>query len=301
MKFGQIDEALLNETDFKLPAEPAFNRGVLPGKPAAKPVIRLGCTTWNRKDWVGDIYPKGTKEKDFLTEYARSYASVELNATHYKIYGPDAIAGWAEKVKNPDFRFCPKVPQSISHYSHLVNAREATTAFLEGVSAFGNMLGPIFLQVGESFAPNRRDSLFSYLASLPTDLRFFAELRHPDWFADPHNSQELYSTLRKLNTGLIITDTAGRRDVVHMHLPVPRAMVRFVGNSLHPTDFQRADDWINRLHFWLENGLEEAYLFIHQHNDDGVNELANYFAERLEGFPGLEIRKPRSFKENTLF
>ncbi|WP_298712554.1 DUF72 domain-containing protein, partial [Chitinophaga sp.] len=149
MKFGQTDAALLAETDFKLPAEPAFNQGALPGKPFSKPVIRLGCTTWNRKDWVGDIFPNGTREKDFLTEYARSFASVELNATHYKIYGPDTITGWAEKVKNPDFRFCPKVPQSISHYSNLVNARESTTAFLEGVLAFGEMLGPIFLQVGE--------------------------------------------------------------------------------------------------------------------------------------------------------
>ncbi len=47
----------------------------------------------------------------------------------------------------------------------------------------------------------------------------------------------LYNNLRNLGMGLIITDTAGRRDVVHMHLPVPRALIRFVGNSLHPTDY----------------------------------------------------------------
>ena len=301
MQFGRQDPGVLNNIDFKLPAEPAFNSGVLRGQPAARPLVTLGATTWNRKDWLGGVFPKGTKEKDFLSEYAKHFGSVELNATHYKIYPPGTIRGWAEKAGTPDFRFSPKVPQGISHYSSLVNAKEQTDAFLESIYAFGNRLGPVFMQMSESFGPARKDLLFTYLASLPKDLPFFVELRHPEWFSDPHHSETLYHTLRNLNMGLIITDTAGRRDVVHMHLTVPRAMIRFVGNRLHPTDYQRADDWVNRLAFWLANGLEEADIFIHMHDDTAVPEMAVYLGERLEAATGLKIRKPNLQRENTLF
>jgi hypothetical protein len=61
MQFGRQDLSVLNNIDFKLPAEPAFNRGALPGRPAAQPVIRMGATSWNRKDWLGGVFPKGTK------------------------------------------------------------------------------------------------------------------------------------------------------------------------------------------------------------------------------------------------
>lgn len=301
MQFGRQDLSVLNNIDFKLPAEPAFNRGALPGRPAAQPVIRMGATSWNRKDWLGGVFPKGTKEKDFLQEYSKHFSSVELNATHYKIYPPETFRGWAEKVGNPEFRFCPKLPQSISHYSNLVNAKDQTDAFLESILAFEGTLGPVFMQMSESFSPARKDLLFTYLASLPRDLRFFLELRHPDWFADPHHATALYNNLRNLGMGLIITDTAGRRDVVHMHLPVPRAMIRFVGNSLHPTDYQRADDWVNRLAFWLANGLEDAYIFMHMHDDIAVPEMAIYLADKLEAATGLKIRKPYIHRENTLF
>ncbi|MBO9151855.1 DUF72 domain-containing protein [Chitinophaga sp. GCM10012297] len=301
MQFGRQDLSILNNIDFKLPAEPAFNGEVLCGKPAAAPQVRLGATSWNRKDWLGGVFPKGTKEKDFLSEYSKHFDSVELNATHYKIYPPETIRGWAEKVNTPGFRFSPKVPQSISHYSNLVNARDQTDAFLEGALAFGNRLGPVFMQMSESFGPARKDLLFTYLASLPKDLSFFVELRHPDWFADPHHSSALYHNLRNLGIGLVITDTAGRRDVVHMHLPVPRAMIRFVGNSLHPTDYQRADDWVNRLAYWLANGLREADIFMHMHNDTAVPEMAVYLGEKLEAATGLKIRKPYLHRGNTLF
>jgi uncharacterized protein YecE (DUF72 family) len=298
MQFGRTDPGLLNDIDFKLPAEPAFNQGVLPGRLALKPSFYLGATSWNRKDWVGSVFPKGTKEKDFLEQYAKHYNCVELNATHYKIYPPETIRKWAEKVKGRDFRFCPKVPQSISHYSNLVNAKEPTTAFLEGVMAFEEHLGPIFLQVGEQFSPARKDQLYNYLASLPTDLTFFLELRHPEWFIQP---QELYTTLRQLGIGLVITDAAGRRDCAHMHLPLPKAFIRYVGNGLHPTDYIRADDWVNRLHYWLENGLEEIYFFLHMHDDVAVPEMSIYLASKLEAASGLKLTKPVIHRDNTLF
>ena len=301
MDFGRVDEALLNDLDFKLAAEPVFNKKVLKGQPAKKPQIYVGCAKWGRKEWIGKIYPKGTKEAGFLDEYVHHYNSIELNATHYKIYEPDAIRKWDAKAAGHHFKFCPKVPQSISHYSQLTNAGPQTTAFLEGVLAFGEHLGPIFLQVSDKFSPSRKDQLFQYLASLPKDLQWFVEVRHPQWFSDEGIWLELLQTLQKLKVGLLITDTSGRRDCAHMHLTIPSAFIRFVGNSLHPTDYTRIDDWVNRIRYWLDHGLKELYFFMHMHDEAYSPELSVYLADKMKEVCGIEIIRPKFVNNNTLF
>ncbi|NSL85482.1 DUF72 domain-containing protein [Chitinophaga sp. Mgbs1] len=297
MDFGRVTPAALEELDFKLPAEPLFNKKVLKGKPVKKPLAYAGCAKWGRKEWLGKIYPKGTKDAQFLHEYVKHFNSIELNATHYQIYGPPTISKWDAEAQGMDFKFCPKVPQAISHFSNLVSAGPKTTAFLEGVLAFGNHLGPIFLQLSDKYGPAKREALYEYLASLPTDLQFFVEVRHPQWYEDEAARIDFFETLRKLKVGAVITDTAGRRDVAHMHLTIPKIFIRFVGNSLHPTDYTRIDDWANRIKYWLDKGLQEIYFFMHMHDEALSPELALYLADRLEAVCGLHVKKPRFVKE----
>jgi len=98
MEFGRVPENELNNIDFSLPPEPAFNKKILNSKSAQLPKVYIGCAKWGRTEWVGKIYPKGTKEKNFLDHYVHHYNSIELNATHYKIYGATGIARWAAKA-----------------------------------------------------------------------------------------------------------------------------------------------------------------------------------------------------------
>ncbi|HKP31747.1 MAG TPA: DUF72 domain-containing protein, partial [Chitinophagaceae bacterium] len=264
--------------------------------------IYVGCAKWGRTEWLGKIYPKGTREKDFLEHYVRHYNSIELNATHYKIYGPDVISKWAEKANGIDFKFCPKVAKNISHFGNLSNKQYLTDRFLEGVDALGEHLGPIFFQVNERFSPNRKDELFSYLKTLPKDVQFFVEVRHPDWFSDKTAKNELFSVLQELKLGAIITDTAGRRDCCHMHLTTPKTFIRFVGSSLHPTDYIRCDDWVKRIKYWLNKGLEELYFFMHMHNEAKSPELSLYFIEQLNRQCKLDVKKPEfvaAFKKKS--
>jgi uncharacterized protein YecE (DUF72 family) len=299
MEFGKVPENELNSIDFSLPAEPVGNKTVLI-KSTKKPLVYLGCAKWGRKEWIGKIYPTGTKDAQFLDEYIKHYNSIELNATHYKIYSPAEISKWAAKAKGKDFKFCPKITDSISHYSGFNNTEQLTTAFLEGVFEFGENLGPIFLQVSEKYSPNQRDKLYKYLQSLPTDLQFFLEVRHPNWFADKHINKELFDTLRSLNIGAVITDTAGRRDCAHMELTVPKTFIRYVGNSLHPTDYTRTDEWIKRMKYWLDNGLQELYFFMHMHNEALSLELTVYLIDKLNAACGLHLNKPK-FIQQSLF
>jgi len=300
MEFGKVDPEALAHIDFSLPKDPVENKLVLKGKKVKNPSIYIGCAKWGRKEWLGKIYPKGTKESNFLDEYVKHYNSIELNATHYKIYDAAAIAKWAAKAKGTDFKFCPKVPQIISHYSSFNNADELTTSFLEGILAFKEHLGPIFLQVSEKYSPAGKEKLFKYLRSLPKDLQFFLEVRHPNWFADEVIKKELFDTLRDLNIGAVITDTAGRRDCAHMELTVPKTFIRYVGNSLHPTDYVRIDDWVDRITSWLDKGLEELYFFMHMHNEALSPELTVYLVDKLNKIDHLQLKKPQ-FMQPGLF
>ena len=295
MEFGRVPGNELNQVDFSLPAEPAGNAAILKaGKKAkVKPQVYFGCAKWGRKEWVGKIYPKGTKDAQFLDHYVHHYNSIELNATHYKINTPAEIKKWADKAKGLHFKFCPKVPQLISHYSQFKNTDQLTTSFLEGVLAFGEHLGPIFLQVSDKYAPTRRDILFDYIKTLPTDVQFFLEVRHPDWFSDKTVMKELLQTLKETNVGFVITDTAGRRDCAHMHLTIPKTFIRYVGNSLHPTDYTRTDAWMERMQYWLNSGIEEIYFFMHMHDEATSPELTVYMVDKMNKDYGMNLIKPK--------
>ncbi|MEN9569607.1 MAG: hypothetical protein RL172_838 [Bacteroidota bacterium] len=292
MDFGRVPEALLNDIDFSLPAEPVFNATVLNGKRVKQPAVYLGCAKWGREEWVGKIYPFKTKEKDFLKQYVAHYNSIELNATHYKVYGEAGIKKWAANAAGKNFKFCPKMYQGVTHRGPLNNKQFISNEFFRGIAAFGEFLGPVFIQVSDAFSPKRIDELFNYLNTLPTDLQFFVEVRHPGWFKDVTISEAFFSQLQALNMGAVITDTAGRRDCAHMHLTLPKAFIRYVGNSLHSSDYTRCDAWVQRIKYWLDNGLQELYFFMHMHEEATSPELTVYLVDKMNEALGLNLIKP---------
>ncbi len=296
MEFGRVEPDELNSVDFSLPNEPAFNKNILSDKKNKNAKVYIGCAKWGRAEWVGKIYPEKTKEKDFLKHYVQHYNSIELNATHYKIYGPKGIEKWKEKAIGKDFLFCPKMYKGVTHYGKLTGKGFLTTEFFRGVLEFREHLGPIFIQVSDTYSPNRKDELFQFLQSLPTDVRFFMEVRHPGWFKED-SAKELFEKLHALNIGAVITDTAGRRDCAHVHLTVPKTFIRYVGNSLHPTDYTRIDAWIQRMKYWLNKGIEDIYFFMHMHDETTSPELTVYLVDKMNKECGLSLIKPTFVNE----
>jgi len=294
MEFGRVSESELDKIDFSLAPDPSFNKDILRGLSNTKPKVYVGCAKWGRPEWVGKIYPLKTKERNFLDYYVQHFNSIELNATHYKLYGPKAIQKWADKARDRDFKFCPKMHQGITHKGKMNENKFLINEFLRAVVAFENHLGPILVQVSERFSPKRKTELFDFLKSLPVDLRFFLEVRHAGWFKEDVR-EELFSTLKQINVGAVITDTADRRDCAHMYLTMPTTFIRFVGNSLHKTDFSRIDDWVNRIQDWLNTGLQEVFFFMHMHDEAASPELCVYLSEQLNKVCGLNLQVPKLY------
>ena len=192
--------------------------------------------------------------------------------------------------------------KGVTHFGSLKGKETLSDEFLKGVIEFKEHLGPVFIQVSESFSPARKEELLDYLKTLPTDLQFFVEVRHPGWFSDSAVSEDFFSALKKLKMGAVITDAAGRRDCAHMYLTLPKTFIRYVGNSLHKTDYTRIDEWVDRIKFWLDNGLKELYFFMHMHNEALSPQLTAYLTDKLNAACGLDLQKPMFIpKQKDLF
>jgi uncharacterized protein YecE (DUF72 family) len=133
--------------------------------------------------------------------------------------------------------------------------------------------------------------LQNFIRALPRDFRVCVELRHPDWFG-PSVPAATFDLFRELGIGTVITDVAGRRDVLHMRLTSPVAFVRFVSNGLHSLDYSRADAWAERLAAWADKGLEEVYFFVHSPEEQTSPEMMAYVIGRFNERLGAGLTVP---------
>jgi len=292
MDFGKIAD--ISGVDFRLPPNHPFTTGVLADatrEATAQKQVYVGPPVWSNKEWVGKIYPTAAKEKDFLCHYARQFNTIELNVTHYQMPSAATIARWKEAV-TPDFRFCPKWPQEISHERQLTGSELLIQIFTEAVLGLGQNLGTTFLQLPPYFGPWKIDVLEQFLQQLPAKFPIAVEFRHEKWFQEPIWAQTL-QMLHNFGVGTVISDVAGRRDVLHMSLTTPTLVLRFVGNELHPTDYTRVDEWVQLLKIELEKGLQTAYIFVHCGQNTYAPELTKYWIEQLNLHCNLSLALPR--------
>jgi uncharacterized protein YecE (DUF72 family) len=293
MDFGKL--AAFSEVDFTFKEDNDFNTIALK-KTNEIPNIYVGPPIWSNREWLGKIYPTKAKEAEFLYYYSQQFNTIELNVTHYQIPNPNTINRWKESSAT-GFKFCPKFPQSISHERQLIGCEAITNQFCESISALGNKLGRTFLQLNQGFDLRRFKVLEAYLKTIPSDFPVNIEFRHPSWFQDIIGWQETLSMLHSRQIGTVMSDVAGRRDVLHLALSNDTFMLRFVGNELHQTDFTRIDAWVQKIKKWLQDGLKTAYIFVHCGENTLAPELANYWIEALNLHCGINIEpakiKPR--------
>lgn len=302
MDFGKLPHEALSGIDFTLRPSLPFNTSVLKGGALPQPKVYVGCPIWANKSWVGKVYPNTTKEAEMLGAYSKQFNTIELNVTHYQIPTHETIERWKYQTAT-NFRFCPKFPQIISHDKALYNAEALTATFCEQILGLQSKLGLAFLQLNPAFTPRQMLVLQQYLAQIPKEISLAVEFRHPNWFSNNLTWQRTLALLQKMNVATVITDTAGRRDVVHQGLSVPKVALRWVGNE-HESDLPRIDAWVEQLKVWFAEGLEEFYLFVHVNDNNIAPELAHYWITQLNLVCNLNITPPKflpKIVQGTLF
>src|SRR5262249_11611414 len=259
----------------------------------------IGCAVWGYKDWVGDLFPPGSKAADFLALYSRRLTTVEGNTTFYATPKSEIVQRWA--AETPDtFRFCFKLPREVSHEGALANKGEATRAFLERMAPLGERLGPFFLQLPPGYRADKIADLESWIAAWPKEHRLAVEVRHDDWYEEPAESA-LMSLLERYNAGKVVMDVrplgAGplpgaeenlqrardNKPDVPMHPLRSRdvALIRYIGHPIAELNAPFLDEWADRVADWLADGTH-AYFFCHCPDERRSPALCRDFQHRLE-------------------
>jgi len=287
MKFGQSQNPEI--IDFRLPADDPWTAEILKQNNDQKPLtVYVGCAKWNKTD-LKNFYPRGTKDE--LSYYSRQFNSIELNATFYGMPGREQVINWREKTPE-NFRFFPKVTQSISHMRRLNDVQILVDEYCDNISNFEDKLGIVFLQLHDNFGYKNYDRLVRFIENFPKAIPLAVELRNTEWFNNNSVSNEVYQLFEKHQIANILVDTAGRRDLLHMRLTTPKAFIRYVGANNPQSDRKRLDDWINRLKIWVDHGLREIYFFVHQNIEMESPFLSAYFIERLNKEFNLHLQIP---------
>lgn len=256
----------------------------------------IGCAIWAYKSWVGELFPTGSQASDFLSLYSQRFHTVEGNTTFYSIPDAATIARWVAETP-ADFMFCLKLPRTLTHAGLLQPRLAETLSFLEKMQGLGDRLGPYFAQLPPSYAPDQITDLASFLENLPREVMEFAlEVRHPDWFREPHASH-LTELLRSLGVARVLLDTRPIYDCpdnpqLHSERKKPRlplqpsvtapfSLIRYIS---HPTpELNQAffATWVQQINPWLQQGTR-IYFFVHCPLEERSPTNARHFYRLLQ-------------------
>ena len=207
--------------------------------------IRIGTSGYSFKDWVGTVYPAGTRASEYLRYYVKDFDTVEMNATFYRVPSPDVTARIAQKVPN-GFCFTVKAPRTMSHERKRFD--EAKEPFLRALAPLqdAGMLGGVLVQFPQSFHLDAHSvDVLPRLADAfrPAEYSVFVEFRHRSWCQDA-----VYEQMEQLGLGVVNVDlpaigTLPRPSAI---VTTDRAYVRLHGRNRdmwyrHPTPSHRYD------------------------------------------------------------
>lgn len=257
--------------------------------------LYLGCAVWSYPGWLGTFYPPKTKSGDFLNIYARQLNAVEGNTTFYAVPQPKTIDRWA-KATNPGFKFCPKLPKTITHSGLLSPQLNQALSFFEIVSQLKHNLGTTFIQLPPGYSPQYLDDLRQFLVALPSQYSFAVEVRHLAWFQTPHQ-EKLNQLLGELDMGRVLLDTRpiyncpdnpqalSKRKKPKLPLQIATtnnlAFVRFISHPDLERNQSYLQKWSLQVRDWIDAG-KTVYFFVHCPIEDHSPEIARQFKDLLK-------------------
>lgn len=302
MKFGHLND--LDLVDFSLPNINEFTKEMI--RQSAKSTneinVYLGAPVWSDKNYLGTLYPKGTKQKDFLFEYAKQFNSIEVNATRYGTPKKEVIAKWMNAVPE-DFKFSLKVPQMITHRKNINDdqAKLRMDQFILAIDQLGDMSGISYAVMANYFKSDQMEELIQFIDNIPNEMPFAIEFRDASWFNESVKD-DWQSLFKENNIIPVITDTPGRRDAAHFRLVNNHLFVRYVGDFSHPSDIDRVDNWTTRIQELVDIGVNNIWFYVHQpgENRERVVLFFNKLIKELNQCINVDIPMLINYQTNQI-
>ncbi len=238
-------------------------------------MLYIGTAGYSYPDWVGAVYPRGTKKADMLELYAREFGFSEINSTYYHLPGWKMMEGLAKKAP-PGFRFAVKAFQQMTH------ARDAgQEVFIQFAGALSPLvengkIACVLAQFPYSFhcSQENRDYLRKFRELLP-GLPVAVEFRNQRWVR-----QDTFELLKEEKMAYVCVDEPDLKGLVKPLAVVtaPPAYLRFHGRNAarwynHRESYERYDylyteaelkDWLPRIAV-LQERADEVYVSFNNH------------------------------------
>lgn len=171
----------------------------------SKALVRVGIGGWTYEPWRGRFYPDDLPQKRELEYAARTFGTIEINATFYGRQSAKSWQNWASAV--PDgFQFSIKGSRYVVTRPRLADAGEGIGNFLaQGLLALGPKLGPILWMLA-SRRKFDRDDIAAFLKLLPQNrdavaLRHVIEPRHESF-----RDEAFFALCRDHNVAIVYGD-----------------------------------------------------------------------------------------------
>lgn len=288
--------------------------------------ILVGPAGWSYADWVGKVYPKGSKPRDHLNLISQYFDCIEVNVTFYRQVSARMVGDWIRRVDKPQFKFNFKVNQAVTHNDppNMAEARK----FIETIKPAIDFksLGTVLLQFPFSFVKTATtvDRLKSIVSEFSA-LNPVVEFRHKGWLSD-----ETFSLLKSMNAAFCnIDQPVGKASVPPTTVRTSDiAYIRLHGrnyNAWFSKTADRDDKYnylysVEELRFWVHaaNNLARhaKFLYFITNNHYGGKGLVNALQVKsllteskvavppllLENYPVLkECAVPSTDSQQTLF
>ncbi|MCL2472526.1 MAG: DUF72 domain-containing protein, partial [Treponema sp.] len=145
--------------------------------------ILIGTCGYSYNEWIGPVYPEGSKREQFLSLYAEHFRSVELDYTYYQMPKAEQLRNMME-TGGPELSFAIKAHQSLTHKIDSAKWQDEAKTYLSAIAPLreAGRLEAVLFQFPYSFcydAENRRylDKLLGEF----TGVEAAVEFRNADW------------------------------------------------------------------------------------------------------------------------
>lgn len=218
--------------------------------------IRIGTSGWHYEGWKNTFYPPHLPSDRWLEYYAKTFDTVEINNSFYRLPRPETMDAWRE-LAPPGFIFAVKASRYLTHMRKLNEPREALDRFLQCANRLKNHQGPLLYQLPPRWKRNL-DRLDAFAAVLPKGHTHVIEFRERTWLAD-----ETYRLMERHNLALCVHDLLSRHP---RRVTGPIAYVRFHGTG-HDYSGSYSPSRLRGWAKWICDLAAEVDVYVYFNND----------------------------------
>ncbi len=231
--------------------------------------IKIGTSGYSFDDWVGEFYPPDIKKGKMFDHYLKTFETVEINSTYYRIPHPAVMAN-IEKKSPDNYEFIIKTPGLLTHKRTNINA--PVEQFKECLRPFretGKLKG-LLSQFPYSFKYNQINlDYIKHTRELFPGIPYFVEFRHDSWV-----NRTMYDHFRASDIGYVAVDEPQLHGLLKPDLfnTTDTAYIRLHGRNeehwwnggalRYDYDYSREqlNDWKNKIQK-LENKAKKLFIF----------------------------------------